>query len=134
MITLSIQIGGQSVRFLSHLPRDGRARAVRALEISHQDLDRAVATPSVNGSWVRRVNSARDHHRLCGAVHESGCGVVETGSAEGSEADVLRPCRNTPLFSKLFLCLSRACLGKLIVLIETSRKNDIFLPAAGWCG
>jgi hypothetical protein len=96
-----IQKGGQSVRFLSHLPRDGRARAVRALEISHQDLDRAVATPSVNGSRVRCVNSARDQHRLCCAVQESGCGVVETGSAEGSEADVLRPCRKnaTTLFS-----------------------------------
>jgi hypothetical protein len=36
------------------------------------------------------------------------------------DGDVLR---TTPLFSRLFLCLSRACLGKMIVFIYKWRKK-----------
>ena len=37
--------------------------------------------------------------------------------------------RKTPLFSQLFLCLSRACLGKMIVFIPKRRpKGAFFAP------
>jgi hypothetical protein len=34
--------------------------------------------------------------------------------------------RKTPLFSQLFLCLSRACLGKMIVYIHELLKKGVF--------
>ena len=33
------------------------------------------------------------------------------------------PLRKTPLFSQLFLCLSRACLGKMFVFMYKWRKQ-----------
>ena len=39
------------------------------------------------------------------------------------DGDVLR---TTPLFSRLFLCLSRACLGKMIVLNVNGAKSGVF--------
>ena len=35
--------------------------------------------------------------------------------------------RNTPLFSQLFLCLSRACLGKMFGLYINGAKSGVFL-------
>jgi hypothetical protein len=39
-------------------------------------------------------------------------------------------CKKTPLLSQLFLCLSRACLGRMIISSIKWRKRGVFLPGA----
>ena len=39
-----------------------------------------------------------------------------------------QPCEKTPLSFEFSLCLSRACLGKMIVFIYKWRKRGVFLP------
>jgi hypothetical protein len=39
-------------------------------------------------------------------------------------------CKKTPLLSQLSPCLSRACLGRMIISSINWRKGGVFLPGA----
>jgi hypothetical protein len=62
--------------------------------------------------WYRKYMRF-SHHRADNRCCRSGCGVSH--------------CKKTPLFSQLFLCLSRACLGKMMRFTIQWCKKSRFL-------
>ena len=64
---------------------------------------------------------------------DAAAGVTSSScSAKGSSCLMKKICRNASFFECFSLCLSRACLGKMIILVYKWRKKTRFLTVALW--